>query len=583
MTKHLRAIFAACLLMVSLQPPGAMAADPIFRHNLHAGVTIDPPGPPNPNPNPPNQSASISYSGLGTLASGTPVSSGEGTPSISGLTAPVAFTYTGNFPSGLTLNPSSGVISGQPTTAGRYVYSVNAKDANGTPATAPLTTVTVGSITYSLSSGTVGQPFTPAAPSVLGLGSATFTVSGSLPPGLGIDHATGTISGTADSGYGTSPSYRIAVASAPSPAALSYPSGLSAMRDGTALTLANGSPAATGFSGAVTYSASGALPAGITVNGTSGVVSGTPEAAPGSYSFTVTAADTSRNTASATVTASVSYPSASIAYATPWTITVETPFTSAAPAISGLYGTVGYALATGTLPSGLVVNPSTGVVDGTPTAYAAYSIAIRATDSIGNSAVTSAISGVAGYTAATLSYPSALNSLTDGTAVPAGNGTPATTGLSAPVSYAVGGGLPAGLAIDASTGIISGTPEAAPGSYPFTVTATDPSGNSQMTTVTTTVSYPVASVAYATPWSITVGTPFASPAPTTSRLYGTVSYALATGTLPSGLSVDPSTGIVSGTPSARGAYSIAIRATDSIGNSALTSGILCGRPHVSGT
>ena len=237
MTRHLRAIFAACLLMASLQPPGAMAADPIFRYSLHAGPHIDPP----PNP---GLSASLSYPGMGTLVSGTPMSSGEGVPSLTGL-LPVSFTASGTLPSGLSLDPASGVISGQPAAAGIYSYTVTAVDASGNTATASLTTVTAGSIAYSLSPGAVGVAFTPATPTVLGLNRAAYSISGgALPPGLAIDGATGTISGTPTAEgayifsvtgtvnpgvYGTSPSYRLTIAGAPGSAKLIYPSDFMAM------------------------------------------------------------------------------------------------------------------------------------------------------------------------------------------------------------------------------------------------------------------------------------------------------------------------------------------------------------------
>ncbi len=42
-------------------------------------------------------------------------------------------------------------------------------------------------------------------------------------------------------------------------------------------------------------------------------------------------------------------------------------------------------MSAGTLPAGLTLNASTGVITGTPTAVGASSFTIRATDSVGNS------------------------------------------------------------------------------------------------------------------------------------------------------------------------------------------------------
>ena len=352
-------------------------------------------------------------------------------------------------------------------------------------------------------------------------------------------------------------------------ATLSYPAGLNAMTDGTALMAASGTPTASGLIGAVTYWLSGSVPTGIAI-GSDGVISGTPEATAKSYAFTVTATDSVSNSASVTVTAAVAYPAASLSYADFGTITAGSAYTSPTPATSGLYGAVTYTLASGNLPQNLTLNPSTGAVFGTPNKDGTYSFAIRATDSIGNSATSAAISGSVGYSAITLSYPSGLNAMTDGTAISADNGTPSTTGLS-PVTYTVSGAVPTGVSVS-SSGIVSGTPEATSGTYTFTVTATDAVGNTQSDQVTTVVSYPAASISYAALGTISAFTSYTSPAPTASGLYGAVTYTSA-GSLPSGLSLSRLTGVLSGTAGAGAAYGFTVTATDSIGNAATTANI----------
>ena len=104
-------------------------------------------------------------------------------------------------PAGLTLNPTSGAISGTPATASPATfYSITASNAFGS-ATANLT-ITVAnndatSLTYTPSSVvyTAGQPITPLAPSN-GV-SGSYSVSPSLPAGLSLNSSSGTISGTA--------------------------------------------------------------------------------------------------------------------------------------------------------------------------------------------------------------------------------------------------------------------------------------------------------------------------------------------------------------------------------------------------
>ena len=284
MNRHLRAIFAASLLLTSLQPPGALA-EPIFRHNLHGTAGVNPvPPPPVP---PPGQSVYLAYpAALGTLVSGTPVSTAEGMPALAGMVPGlISFSLgSGSLPSGLVLDPASGIISGVPTWAGNYACKVVAVDSAGNSASAAIASVTAGSIAYSMpASGTTGQRFAAAAPSTLGFGTpAAFSASGALPPGLAIDPSTGAISGTPSAAgtfsfsvqgtdgagrTGMSPSYTVAIAA---PVGLAYPSALATMTDGTAVAPASGTPAVSGLAAPLAYGTAGPLPAGVTVNASTG-------------------------------------------------------------------------------------------------------------------------------------------------------------------------------------------------------------------------------------------------------------------------------------------------------------------------
>ncbi|WP_426504515.1 cellulose binding domain-containing protein [Dactylosporangium sp. McL0621] len=131
------------------------------------------------------------------------------------------------------------------------------------------------------------------------------------------------------------------------------------------------------------------------------------------------------------------------------------------------------------------------------------------------------------------------------------------------------GGLPAGLSIS-SSGLISGTPSAA-GSFTVTVTATDTTGAAGSTTFTWTIAGngPGNTVTVTNPGDQagTVGTPVSGvQVHAADSAAGQMLTYSATG-LPTGLSIAPSTGLVSGTPTTAGSFTVTVTATDTTGSS----------------
>ena len=62
--------------------------------------------------------------------------------SVSGGTAPYAFSVTaGTLPSGLTLDPATGALSGTPIVGGTYTFTITVTDANGASGTLVVTIV----------------------------------------------------------------------------------------------------------------------------------------------------------------------------------------------------------------------------------------------------------------------------------------------------------------------------------------------------------------------------------------------------------------------------------------------------------
>ena len=138
-----------------------------------------------------------------------------------------------------------------------------------------------------------------------------------------------------------------------------------------------------------------------------------------------------------------------------------------------------------------------------------------------------------------------------------------------PTSFTlVGGTLPVGISLNTSTGLLSGTPSQS-GTFTPSFTATNSSGTSPAVTITLTTSplpLPVISPAQST--TVISGAAFsyqilASGSPT--------SYALSSGTLPSGISLNSSTGLLSGSTLQTGIFAPFFTATNSTGTGSATS------------
>ncbi|MGT2425239.1 putative Ig domain-containing protein [Amnibacterium kyonggiense] len=123
-------------------------------------------------------------------------------------------------------------------------------------------------------------------------------------------------------------------------------------------------------------------------------------------------------------------------------------------------------------------------------------------------------------------------------------------------------GFPSGLAIDEATGAITGQP-ATGGHYSFLLTASSPHQRRSQAVSLDVAGAPV--IATAALPGAAVGTAYAAPVLATSER-GAIAYALVAGTLPSGLHLDPVTGLIAGTPTAAGSAAFTITATNAFGS-----------------
>ena len=134
------------------------------------------------------------------------------------------------------------------------------------------------------------------------------------------------------------------------------------------------------------------------------------------------------------------------------------------------------------------------------------------------------------------------------------------TGGTAPYTFSIGSGpLPAGLTLNTSTGEVTGTPTA-PGA--FTVQVTDSLGGVG-TACMITINPPL-SVTCAANNTGTVGVPFNSGPMTVTGGAMPYTFSIGSGMLPAGLTLNTSTGAVTGTPTASGTFTVQV--TDALGN-----------------
>ena len=223
----------------------------------------------------------------------------------------------------------------------------------------------------------------------------------------------------------------------------------------------------------------------------------------------------------------------------PFTFTVNLPITTVSPTTNEA---ITNCAATPALPAGLSLSANCQIT-GTPTAtQASTNYTITASNSVGSG--TSVISIIIN-----LSAPSALSytgsPYTFPQNVPISALTPTYSGTV--TSCSASPTLPTGLSINNTTCVISGTPTGVQGATGYTITASNASGNTTANiNITVTppppsgLSYPLRTLPFL------VGVSMGSLNPTVT---GSVTSYSISPSLPAGLSINTSTGVISGTPS----------------------------------
>ena len=450
-----------------------------------------------------------------------------------------SYSISPNLPAGLSIDPSSGEISGTPTAvAGEQTYTITATNTTGTDTASVTITVNAAAVADTAPSFAQGASIADQTHTVNtmitaltlpeasgGNGALTYALTPALPAGLSFNANTRTLAGTptmaasmqtytytvidndANIAGGDSASLMFTItvnAAAVADTAPSFAQGASIADQThtvntmiTALTL----PEASGGNGALTYALTPDLPAGLSFNANTRTLAGTPTMAASMQTYTYTVIDNDANIAggdSASLMFTITVNAAAVADTAPsfaqgasiadQTHTVNTMITALTlPEASGGNGALTYAL-TPALPAGLSFNANTRTLAGTPTMAASmqtYTYTVIDNDA-----------NIAGGDSASLMFTITVNaaavadtapSFAQGASIADQTHTvntmitaltlPEASGGNGALTYALTPALPAGLSFNANTRTLAGTPTMAASMQTYTYTVIDNDAN----------------------------------------------------------------------------------------------------------
>ncbi|HEY8901901.1 MAG TPA: putative Ig domain-containing protein [Chthoniobacterales bacterium] len=467
--------------------------------------------------------------------------------------------FATNLPPGLAIDSTTGKITGTPTTAGTYAVNITATHSSyvslsftlmiRVKATPELLVITSNNVI----TATPGQSISYWIETS---GKATSYALTPIPPGLTFDSTTGKLSGTpttageykvqvsATNAAGTR-SANVLVRIATTPAAPIFYSDLSlqgSVGDSFSSYLsASDSP--------TSYAASG-LPPGITLKTSTGELSGTPTAA-GTYLAQVQAVNAGGTTTAKLAFVVLEQQTPIISTDTEQIGTVGDSFSCT---LSALHTPTSFTASN--LPPGLSLDSAIGKISGTPTQAGDYLVPVMASNATASGAATLTLRiqpRVPGW----LSSAAAAQGLV---------GEKLSISLYASQSNSTfsAENLPDGLSLSSAGTTITGIPTVA-GQYEIPVHVKR--GDTETTSI---LSLTIAATPTAPPTITSALTAFVGSGYSYTLSTTNLPTSLGVENLPTGVTFDPTTGVISGTPKTSGATDITITADNAIGQSTAT-------------